>query len=153
MLPAQDDFSSLGLAAGQDADIRLLDDYHMFTSVEVNATEALFCPVNFIPDEVYEMIRTWEQSYLKHQEIADHAVGSMHLESFNNTRSSGSEIESMRCIPANAPPPKRFYRTFWRSLTRRARAAQRKRIGNFDEVAMSCSDASDASGEGSSIFP
>jgi hypothetical protein len=149
---AQDDFSALGLAAAPDADSHLLNDYHAFTTIDRPASadslrsesackaEEMFCPVNFIPDEVYEMIRTWETSYLKQQEI-DHAVNSMKMESIVNPQCSEIDRDTMRYIPEIAPPPKRFFRTFWRSVARRM--VQRDKQSAIDRAAMSCSDASE----------
>jgi hypothetical protein len=150
---AQDDFSALGLAAVPDADSPQLNDYHAFTTIDRPASADslrsesacdsadMYCPVNFIPGEVYDMIRTWETSYLKQQETY-HAVNSMDTESIAYPQCSGIDLETMRCIPEFAPPPKRFFRTFWRSVARRM--VQREKQSAIDRAAMSCSDAYDA---------
>jgi hypothetical protein len=155
-LLAQDDFSSLGLAAtGQDADGQALDIFHEFSTADragsagsrkSDATceaDEIYHPVNFIPEEVYEMIRNWESSYIKQQEIAQ-AVDSMDMESFTNSQARESYYEPMRCMlesVESAPPPKRFFRTFWRSLTRRV--VQHQKECCRDRAAMSSSDVSD----------
>ena len=75
-------------------------------------------PVNFIPDEVYELIRKWELAYLQQQESAQ-TIDSMDTESTTDHRLNESIYEPMRLMSISEPPPKRFYRTFWRSVTRR----------------------------------
>ena len=154
-LLAQDDFSCLGLAAGQDADSQPLELYdgcnHGFPSVEraesgdslksESCCEAdeLYRPVNFIPDEVYELIRNWELAYQKQQE-SNQAIDSMDTDTaFSDSRSSESIVEPMRCMSV-LQPPKRFYRTFWRSVTRRI--VQREKENAFSRAAMARSDAS-----------
>ncbi len=146
---AQDDFSSLGLASGQDADSQPLDYHHEFKTVERSASgdsksaceaDEIYRPVNFIPEEVYELIRNWELSYLKQQENA-HAVDSMETESLLHPLPNDSLFEPMRSMLDSAHPPKRFFRTFWRSLTRRI--VQRKKESALDRAAMLSSDASD----------
>ncbi len=119
-LLAQDDFSSLELAAGPIAEKQSLDDFHGFATFERAGTgnsmksestceaDQSICPVHFVSDEVYELIRNWELTYSKQQEI--NYVGSMN---------DVVQYDPMRCMSDFAPPPKRFYRTFWRSVTRR----------------------------------
>jgi hypothetical protein len=68
-----------------------------------------------IPDEVYEMVRNLELSCLKQQEIS-HEIEIMEMK--QTCHSNGCFYEPMRCISESAPP-KRFYRSFWRSLTQR----------------------------------
>ena len=127
-LLAQDDFSSLEL---QDAHCQSLDK-HDFITVEragsghslkaasqptLEADEMIH-PVNFIPDEVYDLIKNWELAHQKKQEL-NHAVDSMETESLTDFRRSESIFETLQYVSESAPPPKRFYRTFWRSVTRR----------------------------------
>jgi hypothetical protein len=153
VLLAQDDFSCLGLAAGQDADSQPLDFCDgLHTSVgraesgdSLKSSESgceadeLYRPVNFIPDEVYEMIRNWELTYQKQQE-ATQAIDSMDAEAFNDSRSSESIFEPMRCMSV-LQPPKRFYRTFWRSATRRILRLEKEAA--LQRAAMSSSKTSD----------
>jgi hypothetical protein len=126
----QDDFSCLGLAAGQDAGSQPLDDYAGFATVEgaenggslksdpVREANEVYHPVNFIPKEVYELIQNWELAYLKKQESIQ-AFDSMETESSSDFVSSESIFEPTRFMSVSQAPPKRFYRSFWRSVTRR----------------------------------
>ncbi len=152
VLLAQDDFSCLGLAAGQDADSQPLEFYdglHTFVERAESGdslksesgceADELYRPVNFIPDEVYEMIRNWERAYQKQQETTQ-AIDSMDTEAFNDSRSSESIFEPMRCMSV-PQPPKRFFRTFWRSATRRILRLEKEAA--LHRAAMSSSDASD----------
>ncbi len=153
LLP-QDDFSSLGLAAtSENACSQVLDGDYWFTpSQHPKGGDSLkgeptfedgesYRPANFIPDEVYELIRNWELTYYKQQEVA-HSVDSMETD----TNSRDSVFEPLRPMLGSAPPPKRFYRTFWRSLTRRA--VQCEKESTFGRIAMSSSDASEESSSG-----
>ena len=121
---AQDDFSLLELAAGQDANT---SQQHGFTSIvraasgdsmkSVSSCDAdveTFRPVNFIPDEAHELIQNWELSLIRHKEVAS-TVDSEEIEPIITMQSL---YEPMRFMES-PPPPKRFHRTFWRSLTRR----------------------------------
>jgi hypothetical protein len=150
---AQDDFSSLGIAYGQDAESQLLEYHHGLKSVERSASgdsgsaceaDEIYRPVNFIPDEVYKLIQNWELSHLKQQESAQ-AVDSMETESFTIPLPGESIFEPMRCMLESAHPPKRFYLTFWRSIT--WRIFQRKKESTkrdaLDRAAMFSSDLSD----------
>jgi hypothetical protein len=147
LLP-QEDFSALALAVSSfNAYSQMLDDdSYSFMPVERagsgdsqkgamdNEEGEIYQAVNFIPAEVYELIRTWELSYYKRQEILD----SMDTESFPNA--AESVFEPTRCMLGPMAPPKRFYRTFWRALT--LRAVQRGKEIAFDRAGMSSSDAS-----------
>ncbi len=142
---AQADFSSLGLDAGQDVDSQQANNFHQFTTVERTESgnsiksesecddDRIFQPVNFISNEVYDFIRNWELSYLRRQERAQ-SVDSMHIigmAAFTDPQSSESiNYEPMRSMSTAAPPPKRFHRTVWRSLTRRV--IERQKAGAFD---------------------
>ena len=163
-LLAQEDFSCLGLAAGQDAENQPLDDYDEFGTVEradglatveragsgdsmksESACEAdeIYRPVNFIPDEVYELIRNWERTYHTQQESV-HVVDSMEMESsLTGAQASESVYEPMRCVPVSEPPPKRFFRTFRRSVTRRLVVLEKK--GTLSKQETRSSDANDNS--------
>ena len=142
---AQADFSSLGLDAGQDEESQPVNPFHEFTTVEraesggsIKSESAceddkIFHPVNFISDEVYEFIRNWELSYLRRQERAQ-SVESMDMAVFTDSQSSVSiNFEPVRFMSTAtaAPPPKRFHRTVWRSLTRRV--IEREKAGAFDK--------------------
>jgi hypothetical protein len=139
---AQEEFLLFRLDAVQDADFRPLD--HSFTAVACagngdllkseNKCEAeSFCPADFISDEVNELIRNWELSHSRQQDNA-HAVESMESKSFS--ASSESVYEPLRCmLGAAAPPPKRFHRTFWRSLT--VRVVRLEKQNAYDKAVMS----------------
>jgi hypothetical protein len=135
-LHAQDDFSSLGI--GPDTSWQPLDGYDGLAPVERDGSvdslksqspceaDEMYRPVNFIPDEVYELIRNWERSYSKQKEVAS-AVVFMDSESFTDSQSRENVFEPMRSVLAFEPPPKRFYRTFWRSATRRILQLEKKK--------------------------
>jgi hypothetical protein len=145
LLP-QDEFSSLGLTAVQDDDILTLEDYHGFMDVkrEVSGhsmkSEASYeadveslRPVNFIPEE---LMRNWQLSFLRRQEKAS-TVDSIDIETLTNSQVNETFYEPMRYLES-PPPPKRFHRIFWRSLTLRIYQLERERV-----LATSSSDASD----------
>ena len=148
-LLAQGDFGSLGLAAGQDTDCQPLHDCHEFTAVERRAiadslksestckSDEVFRPVNFIPDEVYELIRNWELAHRKRQELKQ-VVESMDMEASTDSQSSESVLEPMRCVSVVQPPPKRFFRTFWRSVTRRILQLEQRSAMASSEASNDC---------------
>ena len=78
-----------------------------------------YVPVNVIPQAVYAMIAAWEQSELNRQDVMD-GSGSAAMTSAASLSGTLSlnDYEPMRICNFEAPP-KRFYRTFWRSLARR----------------------------------
>jgi hypothetical protein len=141
-LLAQDDFSSVWLAAGQDSDSQPLDYFNEITTANRAAsgdspksessceTDKIYRPVDFIPDEAHELIRIWELAYRTKQERAD-AVDSIEIESVTYLQTH--VFEPIRCISGDVfPPPKKFHRTFWRSLTRRM-------VQRMETSAVSCS--------------
>ena len=142
MLHAQDDFSRLGLAAGQVSDNQPLNYHNGLKPVKPDAdslksettceADETYRPVNFIPDEVYVLIRNRELSGCKQHESAQ-VVGSMETESFAIPLPSESVFEPMRCMLESPHPPKRFYRTFWRSLTRRMVQRKKERVFSAEE--------------------
>ena len=78
-----------------------------------------YVPVNIIPQAVYAMIDAWEQSEVNRQDVMD-VSGSAAMTataSFSGALSL-NDYEPMRICSFEAPP-RRFYRTFWRSLARR----------------------------------
>ncbi len=79
-------------------------------------------------------------TYLQ-QPITTRGVDSMDTESSTEPRSNESIYEPVRFISASEPPAKRFYRTFWRSVTRRM--IQLDKQSALHKAAMSSSDASD----------
>jgi hypothetical protein len=109
-LLAQADFSSLEIAVDPDADIRPLDGYHAFKNLERAGSEGSLkrvttCGTNEISAESAPFIcATFLPDYTIEIKQMSHSNESVH--------------EPMRCISKSAPP-KRFYRSFWRSLTQR----------------------------------
>ncbi len=152
---AQGDFRSLGL---HDADSQPFDDHHVFATVERAESgdsmksqspceaDEIYRLVNFFPDEVYELIRNWELTY----QIA-HTVDSMDTDLILESQISESDLEPMRSVSVSQPPPKRFFRTFWRSVTRRI--LQLHEQSGLYSATMSSSDVSDDGSGTSKSFP
>ena len=80
--------------------------------------EAPYIPVNEIKPEVLAMLVAWESAKLERQQAQkpDSAMQVVPLE-------SSDSFEFERYVPSRCchttEPPKRFYRTFWRSISRR----------------------------------
>jgi hypothetical protein len=51
------------------------------------------------------------------------------------SQDSESYLEPMQCVSESEPPPKRFFRTFWRSVTRRILQHQENKAA-FDSMTM-----------------
>ena len=122
---AQNDFDSLAMPA-QSED--LLPDAHRDLKPSCSDRKTAFAdededyvPVNFIPEEVFAMIKAWELKQRDLIEVSD---------SMSVSRAASSETfrpedyEPLR-VCSLAGPPKRFYRTFWRSAARRVLAADK----------------------------
>ena len=83
------------------------------------------------------MIRAWELAEMKRleEQEAPGTLGgltvpttvSISTTSEASTMSFHEVFEPMRCIP-NRTPPKRFYRTFWRSISWRVLEHERKAV-------------------------
>lgn len=76
--------------------------------LEDSSTNDVYVPENDIPDEVLSLIAAWESSNL----------------TFSRMDSSVSSAPAVICMLepaacAHFKPPKRFFRTFWRSISRR----------------------------------
>ena len=83
-----------------------------------------YVPVNYIPEAVYSMIKAWE---LKRHDIME-VSSSMSLSATAASSTDALRLEDyvpMR-ICAQAAQPKRFYRTFWRSVARRLSEADKE---------------------------
>jgi hypothetical protein len=121
MAIAQRDFPSLELA--ERSDDLSLDAYQPLISVTVERMSCLgddnFVPVNFIPDAVCTMIKNWELSELERQNLAEVSdpVGINRVSSVPGVLNQ-EDYEPTRCMREFAPP-KRFYRTFWKSISRK----------------------------------
>ncbi len=70
-----------------------------------------YVPVNFIPEEVVASIAAWEKSHL----IQMSSLDRMDVDAVSV---SPNVFEPARNL-SDFAPPKRFHRTFWRSITRR----------------------------------
>jgi hypothetical protein len=79
-----------------------------------------YVPVNFIKAEAYALIAAWEACESERKEWKESAES-------NFDAHSDALYEPSRSIPAFSPP-KQFYRTFWRSITRRTLEHSRKSI-------------------------
>ena len=118
---SQDDFDSL--VVPEQSEDPLYDTYDTYSpkspELSQKKTPETYVPVNFIPEAVYAMIEAWEQSELKKQDMMD-ASGSVTMATPASLSGGPSlnDYEPVR-ICNFAAPPKRFYRTFWRSIARR----------------------------------
>ena len=79
-----------------------------------------YIPVNFITDEVYAMIAAWEASNSTVMASSDQTVFQMPLLSV-----AQSIVEPHR-RQSEVSAPKRFYRVFWTSVSRRILASSRE---------------------------
>ena len=98
--------------AGSEDQVRLKSAYE---------GEAISCPVNAIPAEAYEL-RTWALPQLQHQ-----ATDFMATDLLSDCQSGESVLQPMLWMSVSKAPPKRFYRTFWRSTARRILQAEREK--------------------------
>ena len=116
---AQNDFDSLAMPT-QSEDLMLDTHHDLKPSCSDRKTayadgDEDYVPVNFIPEEVFAMIKAWELKQRDLMEVSD---------SMSVSRAASSETlrledyEPLR-VCTQAAPPKRFYRTFWRSAARR----------------------------------
>ncbi len=105
---AQSDFSALGLAVGQIADCQPLDTVHGLTTVErPRSFDSLksgstceadeITSINSFPDEVYELIRTWELAFHKNQAIHRES-GSMEMEMLTDSQGKGTKFCLIDCL-------------------------------------------------------
>jgi hypothetical protein len=74
-------------------------------------TGEIYVPINFIPDEAYALIAAFEASFVHEPIQADLMdIDTASLPSSNHLESGESCLND---------PPKRYYRTFWKSASRR----------------------------------
>ena len=127
----QDDFTCLNVAiANNSSSSHALGDYEeaIPRSCKTNRPEKRPCcdetyvPVNFINNEVYALIAAWEASEFKREESGEAADSALDAD-------RDALYEPLRCRPTIAPP-KRFYRTFWKSITRRTLENARKSVAS-----------------------
>ncbi len=80
----------------------------------------VYVPVNYIPDEVLIFIEAWESANWSTKSPCDWMA--LDEVSIPVSQDTFEPTRSVKVIP----PPKRFYRTFWRSITRRIIALSSK---------------------------
>jgi hypothetical protein len=102
------------IAVGKQHDVQTYAENGKKTASEV------YVPVNYIPDEVLIFIEAWESANWSSKSPCD----SMVLDEVSISVSQDM-FEPTRSVKVIAPP-KRFYRTFWRSITRRIIALSSK---------------------------
>ena len=128
---SQDDFDSLTCPHRHlDGCAHELADHNVFAASESSTKHPknhsnqqrikdAYEPVNYINDEVYAFMEAWEECASQRAKSSD--VSPM------DRASSASEAvyEPIRHMQ-DAVPPKRFYRTFWRSAARRVLRQERE---------------------------
>ena len=110
---SQEDFDSLVLP--EEEILRHHTHHRLETLYATGKTlyeDESYVPVNFIPEEAITMIKEWQQKRAEQKQMS-----SMN-ESDEHVPASLLSQEPLRTC-ANSAPPKRFYRTFWRSAARR----------------------------------
>jgi hypothetical protein len=129
---AQSDFSCLAVPinfqgnVGQDG-----VDFEKEIIIHANKDKDLvsnYVPVNFIPDELHALIIAWELSAAKstrHQTSSDNAENDDAPDAAMTVSFSESVYEPTRRVD-NSAPPKRFYRAFWVSTSRRILAHSKR---------------------------
>ena len=106
---AQPDFATLAIKD------ELSDERQNHKEFSIRANEGCisYVPVNFIPEEVCAFIAAWDASTLTFSSSSsDTTLGSA------SVPFSQHDYEPAR-RQNDFAPPKRFYRTFWRSVSRR----------------------------------
>ena len=103
---AQETFESL-VVAGEFDDLMLdtLSPVNPTKSIGKNMTEDdHYVPVNYIPDEVIAMIQVWQLQRRDVMEVSG---------------TDAPTLEEYAPLMSQTAPPKRYFRTFWRSIARR----------------------------------
>ena len=75
-----------------------------------------YVPVNFIPEGARKVIMAWELKQQEQMQISGLASNHVVVSSPN---AASVDVDKHARICAFAAPPKRYYRTFWKSVTRR----------------------------------
>ena len=116
MSALQSDFGCLAMPQGEAAATEcesalMLSDAHcpLKSSKMQNVSNDDYVPVNYICDEALAIISAWEAAY---QANAGCIATDISNAIYEPSRTTGFIVDSSK-------PPKRFYRTFWRSVTRR----------------------------------
>ena len=122
---AQNDFSSLALAKQCEPDLTTSD---LICKQSTCSGAGDYIPVNFIQDEVLMMLKAWETTQLSRLELQG-ASGSTSQDVSTAAQGDTAQeaYEPLRYI-TDGTPPKRFFRTFWRSVARRALDRDREAI-------------------------
>jgi hypothetical protein len=119
---AQSNFTSLAVRVHDESEnqhayeanvcIHLNKNAALTTDVkcEADCMSNVYVPVNFIPDEVFAFLAAWDASKTSSPDGMELDTASI--------PTSQSVFEPTRRLNDFAPP-KRFYRTFWRSMARR----------------------------------
>ena len=122
---AQSNFTSLAVRVHDESEsqhayvakvcIHLNKNAALTTDVkcEADCMSNVYVPVNFIPDEVFAFLAAWDASHISKTSSPD----GMELDTAS-LPASQDMFEPTRRLNDFAPP-KRFYRTFWRSMARR----------------------------------
>ena len=103
-------------------DTQILRDYPYAAACKIKACndDGGYVPVSSIPDTVYDMFEAWE---LSQQQYRIEMSGSKGPTAANrSTYGAGQQVNestTRSTMSADSPPPKLFYRTFWRSIARR----------------------------------
>ena len=114
-MKTQEDFDSLAIPEQANVfmdDVCLSNESCMLERKTVEN----YVPVNFIPEAALKMIMTWQLKRQDQMEISDSSSITAAVPSSNVLGAGTGEYERFYAVGA---PPKRFYRTFWRSIARR----------------------------------
>ena len=88
--------------------------------LHVKERHTMTMAVNFIPDTVYEMLEAWELSQQQYE--VEMSESKRPTATNLSTYGAGQQVHgttTRSTMSADSPPPKLFYRTFWRSIARR----------------------------------
>ena len=144
---AQGDFSSLGIE--QEPGTQMIDEIYKSAPVErAGSGDSLKSQATFEdeinrPDQLFsydddELIRNSVTAYIDRRD-SSHAIDSMKTQS-SDLQSRESVFEPMRFVSVPEIPPKRFFRTFWRSVTWRILQLNEKNAANTDISSSNPSD-------------
>jgi hypothetical protein len=117
----QEDFDSLALSNCQVSCERIPDADHVQPTFQVKASSSIGdknMPVNSISDSVVAMINAWQASHTFKQDALDSAMSVKPTSSADLDIRQEDMYEPVR-ITTEIVPPKKFFRTFWRSAARR----------------------------------
>ena len=126
---AQDDFDLLHISDTQSlSEQRMCESNPLqsFICRESSFADEKYTPVNFIPESVHDLIRSWKVSNLIRQEALESTDDAMSVEGAAASNSD-DVYEPLRFL-TESTPPKKFYRTFWRSAARRALQREKEMV-------------------------